>query len=222
MQFPIDILMSLALAKQFLRSKRSLATGLIGLIGLIMGMPLNAWAGPVVVDGNGNVLGLTLNESGYGSTGSFFNVINDKGYRVAFFEYYDNPDNVATLYPGYFEYETDDCSGTPYTTSRSQLSGAVFNGPVGDTPEPLGVWYTSSDEQPVFKQFLSERILSAEWECRPARFSSEPKAASRAYHNDPEITGVSQLEWPAPLQIKHPNDPDVTGCIFNDRFESCR
>ena len=175
-------------------------------------------AGPVLVDGDGNVLGFYIQHESSG-VGESHQAITDKSYHfeLSILVYYQP--TIPRLSQGRGHalfFESADCTGQPYT--RTSTSGFV-TAPiwVGEDLDAIEVFYVPHGEAIVTKEFQSSRS-SLDVECDENPYGDSMQAA-RVFPNDPDVTGFFNPTPPAPMVLRSSNDPAVTGCLFRDRFQ---
>ena len=193
----------------------------------------SAAAGPLVVDGEGNVLGMFVERGIFGGAGGpvppggynvpyDYTVLSETSYlfsvRIPSADGVQYPPRLSPNEAGSVYYDSDDCSGLPYVAARNNVGGAVFAGAeayLATPPSSIPLFYVPRNAEAVEKSNLSR---ASGWGCQQ---TSGPLMLLPSLPNDPSVTGVSNATPSGPIVLKHPADPAVTGCLFRDTFESC-
>jgi hypothetical protein len=203
-----------------------------------------AGAQPLVVDGNGDAIGIFLEHlpspaaSGW-SPGDVRNlhVASSTGYRfnlaVGF--------SIVILVPGqgfvpalsaeitgYWSddapdesnsryYESGDCSGQAYLPTNTTAIVAALGSDFGDS-EPPELGYIPRNELIRGRQFSSRRSYSDPTICESLNDSPLIFAAA-VFPNDPKVSGISSGAFEPPVRIANGLTPAQASCIFQSGFE---
>ena len=175
-----------------MRQMLSIVVMLIAL--LLLPLEINAKGKPastvLLKDANGVEIGRVIGME----TVSWPYVLTDQGYRTLFILAYGRVQMNTAVY-----FESTDCSGTAYIGSARYLGTVFLITPQYDIAYAAGaIMYSPSDAQGVTVDINT--TLDVNLECVPyvyPNYSGFP-----AYTNNPDITGIKNVVYPARLLIE--------------------
>lgn len=189
----------------------SLAASLLCLSGITCA------SSPVVVDGEGRILGFYLGEP---TATNQLRVITTMGYTATYAlnsgELLSNARDAFGIGESSFSaffFESNDCSGQPFVEANADSRG----GGVARAGNTGTIWYLAKNAQPVAFTTLS-RLDTASSTCEAGTFDSGPFMEVR--ENSPGTTGVSNDPVVPPLRIEVLEVSANSWRIFHDGFES--